>query len=138
LRAAISVSNDGWHLGKRKNILEVLTLAREKAPDIEIRFSIEDAFRTRLDNLLLIYNSVSQLNLINRLGVADTVGYALPMDVERVIKFLKVLSKKDIEFHGHDDTGLKILIIFFQDVLIRLSTLFLTLLQSLGCRIEYF
>jgi homocitrate synthase len=105
-----SVFHDRFGLGQQmsptlENILEVLTLTREKAPDIEIRFSIEDVFRSRLDDLILIYNLVSQLNLINRLGVADTVGCALPKDVERVIRLLKALSKKDIEFHGHDDTG---------------------------------
>lgn len=88
-----------------ENILEVLTFTREKAPDVGIRFSLEDVFRTRIEDLVLIYNAVSQLNLINRLGVADTVGYALPCDVKRIIRLLKAFSEEDIEFHGHDDTG---------------------------------
>ena len=105
-----SIFHDRFNLGQQmssnlENILDVLAFTREKAPDVEIRFSLEDVFRTRLEDLILIYNAVSQLNLINRLGVADTVGYALPSDVKRIIRLLKALSEKDIEFHGHDDTG---------------------------------
>ena len=105
-----SIFHDRFDLGQQmapnlENILEVLTFTREKAPDVEIRFSLEDVFRTRLDDLIFIYNAVSQLGLVDRLGVADTVGYALPTDVERIIRLLKALSEKDIEFHGHDDTG---------------------------------
>lgn len=105
-----SIFHDRFNLGQQmssnlENILDVLAFTRGKAPDVEIRFSLEDVFRTRLEDLILIYNAVSQLNLINRLGVADTVGYALPSDVKRIIRLLKALSEKDIEFHGHDDTG---------------------------------
>ena len=85
-------------------IMDVLEFTRQQAPGIDIRFSIEDAFRTRLEDLIVIYGAVIESGLVHRLGVADTVGVALPGEVSRIIRLLKTLGIAQIEFHGHNDT----------------------------------
>ncbi len=84
---------------------DVLTFAREQAPDIILRFSTEDSFRSREFDLLLVYLSVAELGLVNRLGVADTVGVALPQQVYAMVHQLVRLTGLDVEFHGHNDSG---------------------------------
>jgi len=86
------------------NILEVLRFTREKAPEVEIRFSMEDVFRTPVDNLIKVYKAVGKSGTVDRIGISDTVGIALPHDVEKIVRLLKSLNQKDIEFHGHNDT----------------------------------
>lgn len=41
---------------------------------IEIRFSSEDSFRSDLVDLLMLYSAVSKVG-VNRVGIADTVGW---------------------------------------------------------------
>lgn len=41
---------------------------------IEIRFSSEDSFRSDLVDLLMIYSAVNKVG-VNRVGIADTVGW---------------------------------------------------------------
>src|SRR5690606_549086 len=53
---------------------EVMTFIRQQAPDVILRFSTEDSFRSREADLLRVYLAVADLGLVNRLGVADTVG----------------------------------------------------------------
>lgn len=84
---------------------EVLTYVREQAPDIILRFSTEDTFRSRESDLLRVYLSVADLGMVNRLGVADTVGVALPQQVYSMVHQLVRLTGLDVEFHGHNDSG---------------------------------
>jgi homocitrate synthase len=42
---------------------------------------------------------------VDRVGLADTVGVATPMEVYRLVSGLRQRVKADIEFHGHDDVG---------------------------------
>jgi homocitrate synthase len=95
-----------------KNISQIIDLAaevmrfiREQDPDIILRFSTEDTFRSREADLLRVYLSVADLGMVNRLGVADTVGVALPTQVYRMVQQLVRLTGLDIEFHGHNDSG---------------------------------
>ena len=60
---------------------DVLGFVREQAPDIILRFSTEDTFRSRESDLLRVYLAVADMGLVNRLGVADTVGVATPQQV---------------------------------------------------------
>jgi len=85
--------------------LDVLGYIREQAPDIILRFSTEDTFRSNEADLLRIYLGVAQSELVNRLGVADTVGVALPTQVYKMVEQLVRLTGLDIEFHGHNDSG---------------------------------
>jgi homocitrate synthase len=84
---------------------EVLTFIREQAPHIELRFSTEDTFRSDPADLLRVYLAVDRLGVVNRLGIADTVGIATPSQVAWLVGTLRRLTRADIEFHGHNDTG---------------------------------
>jgi homocitrate synthase len=54
---------------------------------------------------LRVYLAVDKLGVVNRLGTADTVGIATPTQVGRIVGTLRRLTKCDIEFHGHNDSG---------------------------------
>lgn len=84
---------------------EVLSFIREQAPDVILRFSTEDSFRSRESDLLRVYLTVADMGLVNRLGVADTVGVATPAQVSQLVHQLVRLTDLDIEFHGHNDSG---------------------------------
>ncbi|MCL4247280.1 MAG: homocitrate synthase [Anaerolineae bacterium] len=84
---------------------EVLSFIREQAPDIILRFSTEDTFRSRESDLLRVYLAVADLGIVNRLGVADTVGVAQPLQVYHIVHQLVRLTMLDVEFHGHNDSG---------------------------------
>ena len=84
---------------------EVLTFVRAQAPDIILRFSTEDTFRSSESDLLRVYLAVADLGVVDRLGVADTVGVALPSQVHNMVHQLVRLTGLDVEFHGHNDSG---------------------------------
>jgi homocitrate synthase len=84
---------------------EVLTYIHDQAPEVELRFSTEDTFRADLRDIIRIDLAVDQLGLVRRFGVADTVGVATPFQVQQVVSMLVHLTGKEVEFHGHNDTG---------------------------------
>ena len=84
---------------------EVLTFIRAQAPDIELRFSTEDSFRSEQADLLRVYLEMGKLQVVDRFGVADTVGIATPREVFNLVRTLRQITSADIEFHGHNDTG---------------------------------
>jgi homocitrate synthase len=84
---------------------DVLAYIREQAPDVILRFSTEDSFRSREADLLRVYLAVADTGLVDRLGVADTVGVALPSQVAALVSLLVRLTGLDVEFHGHNDSG---------------------------------
>ena len=84
---------------------EVLTFIREQSPNIVLRFSTEDSFRSSEADLLRVYLAVAELGVVNRLGVADTVGIAAPLQVSSLVGLLRRLTHLDVEFHGHNDSG---------------------------------
>lgn len=84
---------------------EVMGFIREQRPDIILRFSTEDTFRSREADLLRVYLAVADLGYVDRLGVADTVGVATPNQVYSMVHQLVRLTGLDIEFHGHNDSG---------------------------------
>lgn len=95
-----------------KNIRQIVDLAadvisfiRQQAPEIILRFSTEDTFRSRESDLLRVYLSIADLGIVNRLGVADTVGVATPNQVYSMVHQLVRLTGLDVEFHGHNDSG---------------------------------
>lgn len=75
-----------------------------KSQGKEVRFSSEDSFRSDLVDLLTIYKAVDQVG-VNRVGIADTVGVAHPMQVHDLVRTLRSVIRCDVEFHGHNDTG---------------------------------
>lgn len=84
---------------------EVLSFIRAQAPHIILRFSTEDSFRSQESDLLRVYLAVAELGAVNRLGTADTVGVATPNQVFSLVSMLRRLTKLDVEFHGHNDSG---------------------------------
>ncbi|MCS7313516.1 MAG: homocitrate synthase [Acidobacteria bacterium] len=84
---------------------EVLSLIRAEAPHVELRFSTEDTFRSRWADIFRVYLAIDRLGVVHRLGVADTVGVATPWQVYTTVRTLRRMTRADIEFHGHDDTG---------------------------------
>lgn len=95
-----------------KNIRQIIDIAydviafiREQAPDITLRFSTEDTFRSQESDLLRVYLGIADLGMVNRLGVADTVGVASPQQVYAMVHQLVRLTGLDVEFHGHNDSG---------------------------------
>jgi homocitrate synthase len=84
---------------------EVLTYIRAQAPTIELRFSTEDSFRSEMADLFRVYLAVDKLGVVNRLGIADTVGVATSAQVYRTVSTLRAMTRADIEFHGHNDSG---------------------------------
>ncbi|MGB8647319.1 MAG: homocitrate synthase [Anaerolineae bacterium] len=84
---------------------DVLSWIRAQAPNIELRFSTEDSFRSEERDLFRVYLAVDKLGVVNRLGIADTVGIATPMRVYQLVSSLRRMTTCDIEFHGHNDTG---------------------------------
>ncbi|MCK6578967.1 MAG: homocitrate synthase [Anaerolineae bacterium] len=84
---------------------EVMTFIRQQAPNIILRFSTEDSFRSRESDLLRVYLAIADLGFVDRLGVADTVGIATPSRVSVLVGQLVRLTGLDIEFHGHNDSG---------------------------------
>lgn len=84
---------------------DVIRFVREQAPEVVIRFSTEDTFRSREADLLRVYLAIADLNMVNRLGVADTVGVAMPNQVYAMVHQLVRLTRLDVEFHGHNDSG---------------------------------
>ncbi|MCC6906157.1 MAG: homocitrate synthase [Anaerolineae bacterium] len=85
--------------------LEVLSFVREQAPGIILRFSTEDSFRSRESDLLRVYLAIAEAKLVNRFGVADTVGVATPLQVYNMVHQIVRLTGTDVEFHGHNDSG---------------------------------
>jgi len=75
-----------------------------KSNNIEIRFSGEDSFRSNFSDILELYTLVDRLGA-DRVGIADTVGGATPMEVYDKIDALRKVVSCDIETHFHNDTG---------------------------------
>jgi len=84
---------------------EVVTFIRQQAPEIIIRFSTEDSFRSRQSDLLRVYLALADTGVVNRLGLADTVGVATPSQVAYLTAQLVCLTGLEVEFHGHNDSG---------------------------------
>lgn len=82
--------------------IEVVSFIKDQG--LEVRFSSEDSFRSDSKDLFHIYSAVDQIG-VNRIGLADTVGVATPMQVHRLVSTLRDVVYADIEFHAHNDTG---------------------------------
>jgi homocitrate synthase len=92
-----------------KDIPRIIEMAREVVSFLlghgfEVRFSTEDSFRSNIEDILPIYQAVDKLG-ITRVGIADTVGVATPMQVYNLVSRVRQAVTCDIEFHGHNDSG---------------------------------
>lgn len=107
----IGTSDHARSNGHGKNLEEIIRRARSLIeqvrrdyPHLILRFSGEDAFRTRQADLFRVYDEIAPL--VHRLGTPDTVGVATPM---AVVSRVKALHQRypgiDLEGHFHDDRG---------------------------------
>ncbi len=92
-----------------RSLTEIIETSREivsylKAQGIETRFSTEDTFRSNLADVFTVYRAMD-LEGVNRVGVADTIGIADPLRTYNLIHSLRQAVHCDIEFHGHNDSG---------------------------------
>ena len=92
-----------------KSLEQVIELGQEviaylKGQDIETRFSTEDTFRSNFADVMTVYRAMD-LAGVDRVGVADTVGIAEPLQTYNLISNLRDVVGCDIEFHGHNDSS---------------------------------
>ncbi len=92
-----------------KSIAQIIDAAIEvvsyiKSQGLEVRFSSEDSFRSRLRDLMMVYIAVDEIG-VDRVGIADTVGVAKPRQVYDLVAALRQVVRAGIEFHGHNDSG---------------------------------
>ncbi len=84
--------------------LKLIEEVRRNYPDLILRFSGEDAFRTDEDDLFSVYDGIA--GSVARFGTPDTVGVATPGAVVRRIRLLRErYPNVDLEGHFHDDRG---------------------------------
>lgn len=82
-----------------------ITTVRETDNSKFVRFSTEDAFRTKWKDLSYVIGNVYPM--VNAIGLPDTVGLAYPDEVFNLIKKLRRFVNDAVifEFHGHNDRG---------------------------------
>jgi homocitrate synthase len=109
LYMGISKHAQKYHFKKTKEelfkiIKDTIIKTKKAYPNIYLRFSAEDFFRTSLEDIFEIYDQIHKF--VDTFGVPDTVGIATPDEVEKIIKILKKrYPQKNIECHFHDDRG---------------------------------
>lgn len=84
--------------------VEVLSFIKSQRPELEVRFSTEDSFRSSWEDLFTVYKAVDEVG-VDRVGVADTVGVATPFEVYNLVSKIKGFVRAEVEFHGHNDSG---------------------------------
>jgi len=83
---------------------DLIESIRRDHPHLILRFSGEDAFRTPLNELYRVYDSIAPL--VDRLGVPDTVGVATPEAIRvRLLQLARRYPNASWEAHFHDDRG---------------------------------
>jgi homocitrate synthase len=81
---------------------------RRNHPQLILRFSAEDAFRTRREDLFRVYDALAER--VDRLGVPDTVGIAGPAQAYQEVQALRErYPSTPLETHFHDDRGLALI-----------------------------
>jgi homocitrate synthase len=103
-----NVSRDNNHGKDLPEIIRgarsIIEQVRRDHPHLILRFSGEDAFRTREEDLFRVYDEIAPL--VHRLGTPDTVGVATPGGVVARVKALRRrYPGVDLEGHFHDDRG---------------------------------
>lgn len=100
---------EGWDLDRLlRTTEEAVTYA--VGHGLEVMFVTEDTTRARPDVLRRIYTTAIRCGA-RRICVADTVGYATPQGISRLVRFIRSVvdetgERIPIDFHGHRDRGL--------------------------------
>ena len=95
----------------RKEVLaqvkEMVAYAKTMCPNIE--FSAEDASRSDRDYLVQVFDAAQQAGA-GVLNIPDTVGYAVPAEMEELVRYVKThLRHPDraiLSVHCHNDLGM--------------------------------
>lgn len=83
--------------------LECVRMVKERG--LLVRVSVEHFFSTSKTKSLQLFK-VAEASGVDRIGIADTKGLAMPWDVEAEIGYLRKSGlKMDIEVHFHNDLG---------------------------------
>lgn len=99
--------NHGKHLDDVAKISSsIIRDLRKTHPDLLIRFSGEDAFRTEVEDLFRVYDTLK--GLVDRFGMPDTVGVGKPDITRRIVSFLSRRYGIPLEGHFQDDNGLSL------------------------------
>jgi homocitrate synthase len=98
-------SNHGKKIDEIKRLTKkIISEVRFNNPNIFIRFSGEDAFRTDFDKLIDIFDNIA--SFVDAFGIPDTVGIANRDEIKRRINTLKQRFPNIlIEGHFHNDLG---------------------------------
>lgn len=87
---------------------KIISNLRKSYPDLYIRFSGEDAFRTEFKDLCLVYDELAEF--CDTFGTPDTVGTATPNEVaERISALKRRYPKNKLECHFHNDRGFSLI-----------------------------
>ena len=105
----IGTSNYMREYSHGKSLEQVIEIGQEviaflRANQVETRFSTEDTFRSNFADVMTVYRAID-LAGVDRVGVADTVGIADPLQTYNLISNLRDVVGCDIEFHGHNDSS---------------------------------
>lgn len=93
----------------REEVLEKIQehVSYAKSRGVTVHFSAEDATRTELSFLVKALKVASDSGA-DSLDVPDTVGFAIPSAIQRIIRSVKEVTGKQIAVHCHDDMGLAV------------------------------
>jgi 2-isopropylmalate synthase len=93
----------------RQQVLERAAWAVEyaKKHGIQVEFSAEDATRSDRAFLNQVFRAVASVG-VDRLDIPDTVGYATPQYIEKIVKDVQTNIGLPISMHCHDDFGLAV------------------------------
>jgi len=100
---------EGWDLDRLlRTTDEAVTFAVSHG--LDVMFVTEDTTRAKPEMLRQIYTTAIRCGA-RRICVADTVGYATPQGLARLIRFIRSVVDETgleipIDFHGHRDRGL--------------------------------
>lgn len=91
-----------------KRVPKLLKSVRKQYPNLYLRFSIEDSFRTPIKDIYEVYDTIYPY--VQTVGMPDTVGVATPEMVRRRVRAIKKrYPKTDIECHFHNDRSFSII-----------------------------
>lgn len=93
----------------REEVVERAVRMVEYAKDhgVTVHFSAEDATRADLNYLIELYKSVEDAGA-DSLDIPDTVGFAVPSVMKKIVSAVKNNTRIPVSVHCHDDMGLAV------------------------------
>ncbi len=88
-----------------KKIEEAITYAKDHG--VVVHFSAEDATRTDLEFLVKVFK-VAEESGADSVDIPDTVGFAIPIVMKKIVSKVRENVKIPVAVHCHDDMGLAV------------------------------